>query len=601
MESTSAGDVGAREGARTVAEWSSSAAERYGERTAVRFKHDRAWRDLSFAEVAAAVQDLALGLIDLGVAPGDRICILANTRPEWTYADFAVAAAAGVVVPIYPTNSAEECEWVVGNSGAKVVICESREQLAKIDAVRGALPELETIFVIDPAGEAGDAISFAELRERGRGGATSELERRAAAVKPGDPFTFVYTSGTTGPPKGCVLSHGNWRAACDMIKELEIVTPGDSVYLYLPLAHVFARLVQLCAFDLGATIAYLGGGTRQIVPELSEVRPTFFPSVPRIFEKMYTLAVAQLEQASEEQRRQFREAVKLGVKVRTMRQRGEPVPEKLQRAFDASDEQLFSKVREHFGGRVREASTGAAPIAPEMLEFFYACGVPVLEGYGMTETTAVATVSTRESFKFGTVGRALPGTEIEIAPDGEILLKGPNVFQGYYGNEEATREVIVDGWLHTGDLGELDDEGYLEITGRKKDIIITAGGKNLTPANIENDLKQSPWISQAVMHGDRRPYPVALITLDEEEVARWAKRQGLPTDVPSLSEHARVQDLIQAELDRVNARYAQVEQIKKFTILDHDLAQETGELTPTLKVKRNVVNERYADLFDALY
>ncbi|HVS29029.1 MAG TPA: AMP-binding protein, partial [Solirubrobacteraceae bacterium] len=273
----------------------------------------------------------------------------------------------------------------------------------------------------------------------------------------------------------------------------------------------------------------------------------------------------------------------------------------LRKPFEQADEKLFKNVRAIFGGRVRQAVTGAAPIAPEILEFFYACGIPVLEGYGMTETATVATYSTVEDFKFGTVGRPLPGCEIKIAEDGEVLIKGANIFAGYYKMEDASFGAIEDGWLRTGDLGSIDEDGYLSITGRKKDIIITAGGKNLTPANIENDLKQSRWISQAVMHGDRRPYPVVLVTLDEEEIAKFAAEHGLPTDVAQLAREPKVLELIQAEVDKANSKYAQVEKVKKFAILDHDLSQETGELTPTLKVKRNIVNEKYADLFDALY
>jgi long-chain acyl-CoA synthetase len=287
--------------------------------------------------------------------------------------------------------------------------------------------------------------------------------------------------------------------------------------------------------------------------------------------------------------------------VRDMRERGEEVPAELEAAFEQADERLFKNVRAIFGGRLRQAATGAAPIAQEILEFFYASGVPVLEGYGMTETATAATYSTVAEHKFGTVGRPFPGCEIRIADDGEILIKGSNIFSGYYKNDDASFGAVVDGWLHTGDLGSIDEDGYLSITGRKKDIIITAGGKNLTPANIENDLKQSRWVSQAVMHGDRRPFPVALITLDEEEIVPWAKEHGLPTDIASLASDEQVNALIQAELDRANTKYAQVEQVKKFVILDHDLSQETGELTPTLKVKRNVVNEKYAGLFDALY
>jgi long-chain acyl-CoA synthetase len=290
------------------------------------------------------------------------------------------------------------------------------------------------------------------------------------------------------------------------------------------------------------------------------------------------------------------------VKVRDLQIRGEEVPPELQAPFEQAEEQLFGNVRAIFGGRLRQAVSGAAPIAKEILEFFYGCGVPVLEGYGMTETATVATYSTIEHHRFGSVGRVLPGVEARIADDGELLIKGDNIFQGYYRNDDASFGAIIDGWLHTGDLGSIDEDGYVYITGRKKDIIITAGGKNLTPANLENDIKQARWVSQAVMHGDRRPYPVMLIALDEEEIVPWAKEHGIEdTSIGALAEDEQVRALIQAELDKANAKYAQVEQIKRFFILDHDLSQETGELTPTLKVKRNVVNEKYAERFDALY
>jgi long-chain acyl-CoA synthetase len=298
----------------------------------------------------------------------------------------------------------------------------------------------------------------------------------------------------------------------------------------------------------------------------------------------------------------MRAAAKLGVQVRDLRVRGEEVPPELLAPFEAAEEQLFKNVRSIFGGRVRQAVSGAAPIAKEILEFFYGCGVPVLEGYGMTETATVATYSTIEHHRFGSVGRVLPGVEARIADDGELLIKGDNIFQGYYRNDDASFGAIIDGWLHTGDLGSIDEDGYVYITGRKKDIIITAGGKNLTPANLENDLKQARWVSQAVMHGDRRPYPVMLIALDEEEIVPWARDHGIEdTSIAALAENDQVRALIQGELDTANAKYAQVEQIKRFFILDHDLSQETGELTPTLKVKRNVVNEKYAERFDALY
>ncbi len=597
MEATATGR--ATTGSKTIADLLGLAAKQYGDRPALRQKRDGQWHEVSYAEVGEAVSEIGRGLLALGVEPGERVCILCNTRPEWTYCDFAISAAGATVVPIYPTNSPEECEWVAGNSEARAIVCEDASQVAKIVAVRDRLPNLDTIVVIDPAGDVADAVPLDEVRERGRGVEESALEERATAVTPEDAFTFIYTSGTTGPPKGCVLSHGNYRDVLNMCETIDVVRGDESVYLFLPLAHAFALLIQLLTFDVGGTIAYFGGDPKAIVPELAETKPTYFPSVPRIFEKIYTLASTNIkEKISEEQ---FDAMVALGVKVRELQARGEPVPPELQKPFDEADEQVFAGVRAIFGGRLRQAVTGAAPIAKEILEFFYAAGVPVLEGYGMTETATVATYSTIDQHRFGTVGRVLPGVEARIADDGELLLKGANIFRGYYRNDDASFGAIVDGWLHTGDLGSIDEDGYVSITGRKKDIIITAGGKNLTPANIENDLKQSRWISQAVMYGDRRPFPVALVTLDPEEIGPWAKEQGLSQDQAALSKEPKVRELIQGVLDKVNERYAQVEQVKKFAILDHDLSQETGELTPTLKVKRNVVNEKYSDLFDSLY
>jgi long-chain acyl-CoA synthetase len=585
---------------RTAAGLASSAGARYGTQTAVRYKHGEEWRQLTYGEVAAAVDEIALGLIELGIEPGDRVCILANTRPEWTLTSFAISAVGGVVVPIYPTNSPEECEWVIGNSEARAVVCENEDQLAKIDKIRDRVPLLTSTIGIDAGG---GEQTIDQLRERGRtAGDRKQLQRRQDAVSPDDSYTFIYTSGTTGPPKGCVLTHANAMSVCTMVEDIEFVSLGDVSYLYLPLAHVFALTVQLGAFDTGTEIVYFGGDSKQIIAEIRECHPTYLPSVPRIFEKLYAMGTASLEKAPPDEREQFEQAVRLGIELRQMRRRGEPVSAELERAFEQADAKIFKPVRELFGGRVRQAVTGAAPIAQEILEFFYAAGVPVLEGWGMTETTGVGAVATLENFKFGTVGRALPGVELRIAEeDGEILMRGPNVFRGYWRNPEATAETLVDGWLHTGDIGELDDEGYLKITGRKKDIIITAGGKNLTPANLENDLKQARWISQAVMYGDRKPYPVALVTLDEEEILPWAREHGLPEDLGALASDEQVRALIQQELDRANAKYAQVEQIKKFTILDHDLSQERGELTPTLKVKRNVINDKYADVFASMY
>jgi long-chain acyl-CoA synthetase len=445
-----------REAAATVAALPGSAAERFAGRIAARHKVDGEWREHTYADVGTAIDELALGLAELGIDVGDRVGLLADTRLEWTLASYGISAAGGVVVPVYPTNSPHECEWVLGNSGARAVVVENAAQAAKVEEVRGALPDLEHVIGLEPGA---GTMSLDELRANGRAGDPAVLGRRQARVQPNDAYTIVYTSGTTGPPKGVVLTHANAMSVCAMVEELQFVNPGEVTYLYLPLAHVFALTAQLASYDQGTTIIYFSGDTRQILPELIETQPTYLPSVPRIFEKLYAAAMKLQELASDEDRERFRQAVKLGVEVRRRRQAGQLVPPELEGPFERADAEVFARVRALFGGHINQAVTGAAPIAPEILEFFYAAGVPVLEGWGMTETTAVGTVGTLDHFTFGTVGRALPGVEIRIAPeDGEILIKGPHVFRGYWRNPQATAETLIDGWLHTGDIGRLDDE-----------------------------------------------------------------------------------------------------------------------------------------------
>ncbi len=602
MESATLSEPGAGEGtgSSTVADLLPLAAERYGDAPAVMWKEPSGeWASRSYAEVGETVAELALGLIDLGIEKGDKVSILANTRPEWTYVDFAALSAGATVVPIYQTNSAEECQYVLENSDARLVIVENEEQLAKVRAVRDRLPKLEQVVIME--GTAGDAIDLDELRRRGSGHERSEWEARYRSVTPDDICTFIYTSGTTGPPKGCVISHGNYRAMLDMTQAVNVVSPGEITYLFLPLAHSFALLLQLGSFDIGATLAYWERDPLKIIPNLAEVRPHYFPSVPRIFEKIYTAATSAAEKEGGFRKRAFWWAIKTGSRVRDLERRGQKPGFMLSRQYKAADAQVLSKIRGLFGGRVRQCVSGAAPINTDILRFFDAAGVLVLEGYGMTETSTAATISTPEDFRFGTVGRPFPGCEVKIADDGEVLIKGPNIFQGYYKNEEATSETIVDGWLHTGDIGELDSDGYLSITGRKKDIIITAGGKNITPANLEAEIKQHPLVSQCVVIGDRRPYLVALVTLDPEAAVAYAAENGLPEDPVELSRNAGVKASITAHVDQINSKFARVEQVKKIEILPNDLSQETGELTPTLKVKRNVVAEKYQDEVDGLY
>ncbi|HEY6775448.1 MAG TPA: AMP-dependent synthetase/ligase [Thermoleophilaceae bacterium] len=597
MEAVTAG-AAAGTGSKTIADLLPLAVKKYGDAPALRFKAGEDWSDVSYGELGATVKEIALGLVDLGIAPGDKVSILANTRPEWTSACFGIVTAGGALVTIYQTNSPEECQYVLAHSDSRAVFVEDGVQLAKVRQVEADCPELRHVIVIEPAdAELGDALTLDQLRERGRSREQSEWEARYEAVAPDDICLYIYPSGTTGPPKGCLLSHGNYRAITDAVIDEAILEGGDSTYLFLPLAHAFAILIQFVTLELGATIAYWSRDPQKIIPELMEAGPTYFPSVPRMFEKIYTLATTNAPDQE-----QLRKAVEVGVKVRQLQAAGHEVPEALREAFDQAEEALFKNVRGLFGGNIRECVTGAAPIATEILEFFYACGVPVMEGYGMTETATCATANRRNEFRLGSVGRPMNGVEIKIAGDGEVLIKGPNIFQGYYKNEQATRETLDAQWLHTGDLGRLDEDGFLYITGRKKDIIITAGGKNITPPNLENGLKQTRWISQAVVVGDRRPYLAALVTIDPEEAAALAQRLGLEGLSPEeLASDRRVRAEIQSAVDEVNSHVGPVEQIKRFEILPRDLSQEGGELTPTLKVKRNLVHEKYAGVIDEIY
>ncbi len=592
---------GSAVGSTTIADLLPKAVAEYGDQRAVMFKDETGhWAERSFAQLGDRVRDLALGLIDLGIAKGDKVSILGNTRLEWTEGDFAALTAGATVVPIYQTNSPEECQYVLENSDAVAVIVEDEEQLEKVRQVRAECPKLE--HVIRMTGTGGGAISFDELAERGAARDAAEWDERWQSVTPDDICTFIYTSGTTGPPKGCVISHGNYRAMLDMVVENNVLGGEDDLtYLFLPLAHSFALLIQLGSIELGASLAYWERDPLRIVPNLAEVKPTYFPSVPRIFEKIYTAATAGVEKEGGLKKTLFNWAVGVGKKVREAERSGRSVNPILKLQHSLADRLVLSKIRNIFGGSLRVAVTGAAPINPDILRFFDAAGVLVLEGWGMTETSTAATIATPEAFKFGTVGRPFPGVEIKIADDGEILVKGPNIFQGYYKNDEATSETIVDGWLHTGDIGEFDSDGYLKITGRKKDIIITAGGKNITPANLEAEIKQHPMLSQCVVIGDRRPYLVALVTLDPEEATKFAEEKGIAPDLAALAANEEIRSSIQVHLDQINEKFARVEQVKKFHVLPADLSQEGGELTPTMKVKRNVVADKYSGDVDSLY
>jgi long-chain acyl-CoA synthetase len=584
---------------KTLADLLQRSAEIYGDKPAVKYKDGDQWVSRSFSEVLEIVRPLGLGLTELGVQKGDRVSILGNTRPEWTYFDFAALSIGATVVPIYQTNSPEECRYVLENSDAKVVVVEDAEQLEKVRKVRSQLPQLEHIVLM--IGSDAEAISMEDLAAKGAAVDQTVWEQRYTAVTPQDICTFIYTSGTTGPPKGCVISHGNYRAMLDMVNSTSVIEPEDVTYLYLPLAHSFALLIQLGSFDLGSAIAYWERDPLKILPNMAELKPTYFPSVPRIFEKIYTAATSGMEKAGGLKKRIFDWSIKVGEEMREVERSGRKPGFLLQRKYKFADEKVLSKIRALFGGNLRLAVSGAAPINPEILRFFDAAGILVLEGWGMTETSTAATIATPDDFKIGTIGKPFPGCEVKIADDGEILVKGPNVFQGYHKNPEATAETIVDGWLHTGDLGEIDSDGFIKITGRKKDIIITAGGKNITPANLEAEIKQHPLVSQCVVVGDRRPYLVALVTLDPEEAVAYATEHGLSEDPEALASNPDVKASIESHVEKINENFARVEQVKKIAILPHDLSQETGELTPTLKVKRAVVTQKHESEIERLY
>ncbi len=587
-------------GADTLGQMILRAQQRDG--VALRYKEAGKWREIGYFQLVRSARDIARGLIALGIEPGERVSILSDTRPEWTIADAASFCAATVVAPIYQTNSPDECAYVLRHSEARVVFCEDAAQLAKIEQIRDRCPDLKHVIAF--AGARDGSISVEQLIARGIEIPDHEVDARVAAVSPDSMASLVYTSGTTGPPKACILTHRNFTEATHALEERLDLTRTEApieFFMFLPLAHVFARIVQVFTLDLGGTLIYWQRDPLRLLDDIKESRPTYFPSVPRVWEKIYSAATTGIADQPRLKRSIFGWALGVGHRVRERERAGRHPGRLLEAQHRLADRLVLSKVRDLFGGRLELAVTAAAPIGAEVLEFFDACGILLLEAWGMTETCAAGTINTDVAMKVGTIGKPVPTLEIRVAPDGELLAKGANIFGGYFKDEEATREVLTDGWLATGDLGTIDAEGFVRITGRKKDLIITSSGKNITAANIENALKQTRWISEAVVYGDRRPYLVALLTLDGEEAPKLAERLGVNADLGSMSADDRVRAEIQTVVDQVNQRFARIEQIKRFAILDRELTQDDGELTPTLKVKRVVVYDKFRDTFDALY
>jgi long-chain acyl-CoA synthetase len=555
---------------------------------------------IAYPDLGTIVTEIARGLIALGINQGDRVAILGATSAEWTMADYGALCAGAIVTPIYHTNSAEECAYVLAHSGARLVFCEDPAQAAKVAAIRDRCPTLKQVVLFD--GTADGALSLRRLRKHARDGTAKSVHLRLQATNPDDIATLVYTSGTTGPPKGCMLTHANFLAATRMYVDQLGLDETHTMYQFLPLAHVLARVAQAVVIRAGARSCYWSGDARKIIDELGEFSPTHFPAVPRIYEKIHATAMGRAADGSAPERALFQWALHCGATASAAAREGRTLSPLARVQHTLADRLVLSKIRRVFGPEHQLALVGAAPVARELLEFFEACGVRVLEGYGMTESCAAATLNTRTATRFGTVGRPLPGSEIKIADDGEILMRGPHVFKGYYRDDEATEQALTpDGWLCSGDLGSLGDDGFLAITGRKKDLIITSSGKNITPVNIESALRDGRYVTEAVVYGDNRQYLVAMLTLDPDESRKLAERLGIPADPATIAADPRVRAEIQTEVDAVNANLARIEQIKRFAILDHDLTQAGGELTPTLKVKRATVYEKYADVFDGLY
>jgi long-chain acyl-CoA synthetase len=559
-------------------------------------QHGDEWRPIPWPEAARRVDGYANGLLSLGVRKGDVFAIVGRTRVEWALFDFALGLIGAIGAPIYANSSPKDTGYILGHSEAVGVLVEDEEQRAKVEEVRGELPALQHV------------LAFADLEElaaRGREFAAEHpdaLREAGAAIAEDDLFTYIYTSGTTGPPKGCMISHRNYYAMVAVVDHLErFTTAGDVMLLYLPLAHNFGRLMHLSGPYVGYTIAFLPDPL-QAAAALPAVRPSVFPSVPRVYEKIHTAVLAKFDEETGVKRRLIDWSLRVGREVSRRRRAGEPVPRGLAAQHRLADRLVYAKVKERLGGRLRTAISGGAPLAPEIAEFFHAIDILLLEGYGLTECTTAATTSTHAAYRFGTVGKALPGVELRLAEDGELLIRSEMVFRGYLKDPQATADVLTeDGWLRTGDIAEIDDDGFVKITDRKKDIIVTAGGKNVAPQNLENDLKSSKYISQALVVGDRKPYVAAVVTLDAEEIGKWARAHGIEGSAAGLAEHPEVHALVQEIVDGVNADRSRYEQVKRFAILPHDFSMETGELTPTLKLKRRVVQERYADELDELY
>ncbi|MEV6033293.1 long-chain fatty acid--CoA ligase [Nonomuraea sp. NPDC052116] len=563
---------------------------------AYRFPSDDGWASLSWREVGDRVRGLALGLAGLGSGPGKRVSILCSTRVEWILADLAVLATGAATTTIYPSNTAAESAFVITDSGSTIVIAENDDQVAKLRSVQKELPDVTHVVVVDGSpSDDGWVVTLASLSGEG------DYDAMVDAIARDDLATLIYTSGTTGRPKGVELTHDNWLYVSEAVRGLGILSVSDLHFLWLPLSHSFGKLLEVVMIDIGVPTA-IDGRLDKIAENLGVVKPTFMAAAPRIFEKIHNTVVATVRREGGIKLRIFDWAKRTGIRVVRARQRGADIPVTTRIEHSLADRLVFAKLRDRFGGRIRFFISGAAPLSQDIAEFFDAAGLTIMEGYGLTESSAGSFLNRPESVKFGTVGPPLPGTEVRIADDGEVLIGGRGIMRGYHGLPEETAGALEEGWLHTGDIGELDEAGRLRITDRKKELIKTSGGKYVAPTYLEGRIKAAcPYASHVFVHGDRRNYVTALVTLDMDVVKPWAQAEGLPSDPEELREHPRVREEVGRAIDQVNADQASYATVKKFAILAEDFTVETGELTASLKIKRKAVEERHGKTLDSFY
>jgi long-chain acyl-CoA synthetase len=595
--------------ATTITELYDLCVQRFQHHVASYHKENGRWIATTWADAKRDVDLLARGLMALGVKAGDRVGVLSETRVEWMACDMAVISVGAITVGIYPTSTAEQCAYILKHADVQICIVEDVDQLARLQTIQKQVPTLKKFVLIEGpkgAGARSKVINLDDLRARGKKHQSkypSALEARKSAVQPDDLAMLVYTSGTTGPPKGVMLTHKNICTTSYCVSEILPHESNEMSVMFLPLAHSLQRVAGYTGFVTGGT-AVFAERIDTIVDQMQEFKPTIQPAVPRIYEKVHTKILGQVAQAPPVKQKLFQWAIDIGTKVTRLQREKRPVPPHIAVQHKLADKLVLKKLRNIFGGRVKYMISGAAPIAVELLEFFHACGILILEGYGLTETTAPATINRVENFRFGTVGLDLPICETKIADDGEILIRGDNVFVGYYKNEEATREAFTDdGWFMSGDIGEKDSDGFLRITDRKKEIIITAAGKNVSPANVENQVKASnPLISQCVVYGDKRKFLVALITADPDELAAAASKLNIAeTDPEKLTQERAIVAEIQVAIDNANHQLARYETIKYFRVLPRELSVEDNMLTPTLKLKRRNIYGTYQHLLDEMY